>query len=134
MFGKKKDTKRELNVQEQKMVIDGLNEILNQTDLLEKEIIKNLEISDGLVDYDGVTNKYRDLGDVKVIKASWSKLSCASSDERYNTILQLDEDINEFYERLKARHHIRNFGDAIIAGAGSDQIDYVEYFFYDEEV
>lgn len=132
MFGKKKDTKRELNVQEQKMVIDGLNEILNKTDLLEKEIIKNLEISDGLVDYDGVTNKYRDLGDVKVIKASWSKLSCASSDERYNTILQLDEDINEFNERLKAKHHIRNFGNAIIVG--SDQIDYVEYFFYDEEV
>lgn len=132
MFGKKKDTKRELNVQEQKMVIDGLNEILNQIDLLEKEIIKNLEISDGLVDYDGVTNQYRDLSDVKVIKASWSKLSCASSDERYNTILQLDEDINEFNERLKAKHHIRHFGDALIVG--SDQIDYVEYFFYDEEV
>lgn len=131
MFGHHKDTKRELTPQEQKMVIDELNDILNNPELKEEKIVFNVEISDGLVDYDGVTNQYRDLGDVKVIKASWSKLSCASSDERYNKILQLDEDIKEFNERLKAKHHIRNFGDALIVG--SDQIDYVEYFFYNEE-
>jgi hypothetical protein len=130
MFGRHKDTKRELTPQEQKMVIDELNDILNNPELKEKKIVISVDISEDLVDYDGVTNKYRDLDDIKVIKASWSKIRWSNGDTE-NKLRKFEEDIDECIERLKARHHIKSFGDALIIN--ENQVDCVYYFFYDEE-
>ena len=130
MFGRHKDTKRELTPQEQKMVIDELNDILNNPELKEEKIVFNVDISEDLVDYDGATNKYRNLDDIKVIKASWSRIRWSEGNKE-SKLRKFEEDIEECIERLKARHRINSFGDALIIN--ENQVDCVYYFFYDEE-
>ena len=130
MFGRHKNTKRELTPQEQKMVIDELNDILNNPELKEEKIVFNVDISEDLVDYDGATNKYRDLEDIKVIKASWSRIRWPEGNNT-SKLQKFEEDIEECIERLKARHRINSFGDSLIIN--ENQVDCVYYFFYDEE-
>ena len=62
--------KRELNVQEQKIVKDELTDFMNNyQELFKHEVIKNFDISDGLVDFEGFNAYECDVK--KVVKAVW---------------------------------------------------------------
>ena len=129
MFGRNKDTKRELTPQEQKIVIDGLNEIINNAELIKDEIIKTFEVSDGLVEYDGYE---RDMGDIKVIKAKWTFKTYPSNDERFNKIQKLWETYDNFKEKIRSKYHIKCFDWTKIMSI-DDEHEEVVYFFYKED-
>lgn len=101
--------KRELNVQEQKIVKDELTDFMNNyQELFRNEVIKNFEISDGLVDFDGFNAYECDVK--KVVKAIWVyKTECGTfgkNDEDSVLFRKFWEDYVQFKLKLKGRYHI----------------------------
>ena len=101
--------KRELNVQEQKIVKDELTDFMNNyQELFKHEVIKNFDISDGLVDFEGFNAYECDVK--KVVKAVWVyKTECGTfekHDEDSVLFRKFWEDYVQFKLKLKCRYNI----------------------------
>ena len=136
--------KRELNVQEQKIVKDELTDFMNNyQELFKHEVIKNFDISDGLVDFEGFNAYECDVK--KVVKAVWVyKTECGTfekHDEDSVLFRKFWEDYVQFKLKLKGRYNI-NCVDFYIDDTVSVIINnkkkkvrestHYSYFFYDE--
>lgn len=110
MFGGNKDTKKELTPQEQKIVKDELTDFMNNyQELFKNGVIKNFEISDGLVDFEGFNAYECDVK--KVVKAIWVyKTECGTTfrkqDEDSILFKKFWEDYVQFKLKLKSRYNI----------------------------
>ena len=136
--------KRELTIQEQKIVKDELTDFMNKyQELFKHEVIKNFEISDGLVDFEGFNAYECDVK--KVIKAVFVYkteygTTFGKHDEDSVLFKKFWEDYVQFKLKLGGRYHINcvdfYFDDVVRVIINNKkkkvrESTHYSYFFYD---